>query len=457
MLHRNSRLLFGLAILAGGAVPLTHAIPARAQQADPVVKNVRANSVEPGQPVAGVNKIVTPIPLSANERDIALEGIDRHIAEQVAQIKEKLKNVLPDELAMLAKTTGWQPEKQNALLVALRAGDPAAVYEAWSQGNPQDTAGAEIGARQTDVRRVFGRLEMDVKNKAAISQDLGDFNAALAKITTSTPASTDVQPMATMLKTWADVRKLVEAAVPENGPTVKLPTGKVSLIYDPSMAVGKAVVLSNDAVLIGNHGRGPLSISMGNAASALGLPIVTSLPLPEAEGQAIQSGVLLVNLPGSRGTVNYTVNGTRYVMQPGMGQHLQPAPQWVVEYDRGEGLGAASYTVTDGTYYFTPTDKGWQLYKQRFEVVLDNSQNPEEFNFLVHGKKATVPANGTLKLDGVYPIVVKFDRGNGTDLAIKSMRMVGTVQVGVNPTDNLWDLFPTNENKREVTNLKLFQ
>ena len=140
-----------------------------------------------------------------------------------------------------------------------------------------------------------------------------------------------------------------------------------------------------------------------------------------------------------------------------MGQHLQPAPQWVVEFDRGEGLGLTANTVTDGTYYFTPTDKGWQLYKERFEVVLDNSQNPEEFHFLFHGKAMTIPANGTMKLDGIYPLVVKFDRGNGSDLGVKSMQIVGTVQVGVNPTDNLWDLFPTSENQREVTKLKLFQ
>ena len=222
---------------------------------------MRTNSFEPGQPVAAVNKIVTPIPLSAGERDTALDGIDRHVAEQVVQLKEAIKNALPDELAILAKTNGWQPEKQNALLVALRAGDPAAVYEAWTQGNPQDTAGAEIVARQTDVRRIMGQLEQDVKNKAAINQDLADLDAALVKIATSTPASTNVQPLVTTLKTWADVRKLVQTAVPENGPTAKLPTGKVSLISDPDLAVGKAVVLSNDAVLIGNHGRGPLSPS----------------------------------------------------------------------------------------------------------------------------------------------------------------------------------------------------
>jgi len=76
---------------------------------------------------------------------------------------------------------GWNAEKQNALLVALRAGDPAAVYEAWTQGSPQDTAGAELAARQVDVRRACARVEQDVQHNQTISQDLADLEASLQK------------------------------------------------------------------------------------------------------------------------------------------------------------------------------------------------------------------------------------------------------------------------------------
>ena len=34
---------------------------------------------------------------------------------------------------------------------------------------------------------------------------------------------------------------------------------------------------------------------------------------------------------------------------------------------------------------FTPTDLGWQLYRQRFEIVLDNTQNNQEFNCIFQG------------------------------------------------------------------------
>jgi hypothetical protein len=54
-------------------------------------------------------------------------------------------------------------------------------------------------------------------------------------------------------------------------------------------------------------------------------------------------------------------------------------------------------------------------------------------------------------------VVVKFDRGNGGDFVAKTTSMtVGNLQIGVNPSDNLWDLFPTSDNRREVSNLTPF-
>ncbi len=130
---------------------------------------VRPNTFEPNKPVAMTNKIIKPVPLSADAQTTALSNIDRHISNQVADLRDKLKTILPDELAVLTKTTGWKAEDQQALVSALRAGDPTAVYETWVKGNPQDTAGAEQAARQTDVKHLMTQLVQDAgKNKAAL-------------------------------------------------------------------------------------------------------------------------------------------------------------------------------------------------------------------------------------------------------------------------------------------------
>lgn len=423
---------------------------------------LRPNTFDPNKPVAMINKIVQPVPLSADSQRAALMNIDKHISGQIADLSERLKKILPDELAMLTKTTGWKPEDRQALVDALRAGTATGVYEAWIKGNPQDTAGAELAARQTDVKRLMVRLAQDTEKKqAALNQNVTDFDAALSKIAESTPAVADLAAPLKALKTWVEARKLIEAATPGKGSVAKLPAGNdVTLIFDPTLPVGAAIVISDQAMLIGHEGHSSLVISTGNAAEALGMPIVTGTPLAEAEGEEVTGGVLVINPASSRGTVNYNINGNHYVAQPGMWQKLAPLSAgrtWLIEYDRGEKFGPASYTLAPGTYHFTPTDLGWQFYRQRFEIVLDNSQSNQEFNFIFQGQDLIVPAGGGRTLTSSYPIVVRFDRGNGSKFVAKSVPItVGTVQIGVNATDNLWDLFPTSGNRREVSNLKPF-
>jgi hypothetical protein len=418
---------------------------------------VRPNAFEPNKPVAMTNKIVKPIPLTAETQRNALANIDQHLAGHIADLNEKLKTVLPDELDMLSKTAGWKPEDQQALVVALRAVDPTAVYEAWAKGNPLDTAGAEVAGRETDVKRLMARLEQDVeKNKAAIRQDVADLEAAVGKLA-ATPAAADLTEAVKTLMTYANARHLIDSATPQKGLVAKLPTGNVTMIFDPSLPRTTAVVLSDECMLIGNEGHGSLVISTGNAAEALGLPIVTATALAEAEGEEITDGVVIINPKRSRGTVNYNINGHHYISEPGFKQHLQAGPQWVIEYHRGGNFGSSRYTLTPGTYHFTPTDLGWQLYRQRFEIVLDNSQSNQEFNFIFRGEDLTVPAGSTQTLNSDYPIVARFDRGNGSQFVAKQVPItVGTVQIGVSASDNLWDLFPTNENRRETAKLKPF-
>lgn len=199
-----------------------------------------------------------------------------------------------------------------------------------------------------------------------------------------------------------------------------------------------------------------MSIAEGNAAQALKLPIVTGSPIPEAEGDEITGGTVVVNPSSSRATINYNINGNHYVMEPGMRQKLPGDRKCVIEFDRGQNFGQSAYTLAPGTYHFTPSDLGWQLYRQRFDVVLDNSQSNQEFHFVFQGEDTAVPAQATKSISSIYPIIVRFDRGNGADFVAKEIKASGDVQIGVNATDNLWDLFPTSDNKRELSNIKPF-
>lgn len=443
-------------ILSAGTVWAQVAAPPRVGTEQSLGNSaLRPNSFEANKPVAMTNKIIVPVVLSVDSQHSALVNIDKRISQQIADLAEKLKTILPDELAILTKTNGWKAEDQQALVTALRSGDPTTVYEAWAKGAPQDTAGAELAARQTDVKRLLTQLAQDAeKNQGAIRQTVKEFDVALGKIASAIPAVSDLSPAVKTLKMWVEARTLIDAAKPAAGSVVKLPAGdEVTIISDPALPLGTAIVLSEKALLVGYEGHNALVISTGNAAEALGLPIMVTTPLPETKGGEVTGGVLIVNPSSSRGTVNYNLNGNHYVSEPGMKQKLPVLRNgsWVIEFDRGRKFGPAAYTLSPGTYSFTPTDLGWQLYRQHFEIVLDNSQNNQEFNCIFHDEDLTVPAGAARTLRSDYPIVLRFDRGNGTEFVTRSVPMtVGTVQVGVNAADNLWDLFVTSDAVREV-------
>ena len=428
-----------------------------AQDRDTTTGALRKNSISPAKPEVTQNKLLMPIPLSAAEQEKALAAIDRHLADEISQLKGRLKDVLPDELSILTLTNGWRAEDQNALVTALRNGDPTAIYEAWTQGNPRDTAGAEVVARESEVKRNVARLQQDMHKAAPALQDLADLETTLGKLSTSRPAAGDVVKSLEPLKTWLDVRRYVETAVTDSGAIASLPSGKVAIIHDTSMPFGSAIVLGNGAVMVGGNGRGPIAVTYGNAAEALGFSVITAEPVADAQGEAVTSGTLLVNPATSGANVTYTANGARYVMEPGWSQKLPAGSSWVVDFDRGGAWGHATYTVNDGTYYFTPGENGWNLYRHRFDVVLDNSENPSTFNYTLDGEKKTVAAHSTAKVSANYPMVIRFDRGNGLKRAAKVLNFDGTVQVGVNARDNLWDIFPTDAGNREVTKVELFR
>ena len=243
----------------------------------------------------------------------------------------------------------------------------------------------------------------------------------------------------------------------DSGAIASLPSGKVAIIHDNSLPFGSAVVLGNGAVMVGGNGHGPIAVTYGNAAEALGFSVVTAEPVADAQGEEVTSGVLLVNPVGSGANVIYFVNGTRYVMEPGMAQKLPVGTRWIVDFDRGGNLGHATYTVKDGTYNFTPSENGWNLYRQRFDVVLDNSENPATFNYSLDGERKTVAAHHTATISSDYPMFIRFDRGNGLQRTSKALNFSGTVQVGVNARDNLWDIFPTDAGYREMSKFEPFR
>lgn len=227
------------------------------------------------------------------------------------------------------------------------------------------------------------------------------------------------------------------------------------MIRNPNQTLGTAIVLSADTVMVGNRGRGGVAFAKGDATEAVDLPVIADDPVRDSEGSPMKNGVLLINPAHAGAIIAYRLNGETYMMQPGMSQRLPPA-KWFVEFDRGGSNGVSQYRLIPGTYAFTPSETGWELYKRRYDITIDNTRNPYDFHFAFNGKPLVVRSSRTKDLASLYPIFIRYDRGTGGEMVQTALNFSGTVEVGINAADNLWDIFPEAGNKKRTLEAEIF-
>jgi len=113
---------------------------------------------------------------------------------------------------------------------------------------------------------------------------------------------------------------------------------------------------------------------------ALSPPIVVANPAPvvvvsnPAPIVLSMRNIAVVNPQGTGATLNFTVDGARCELAPGMRQELSSPQTRLIEFDRGGSFGQARYTLSEGLYSFAATDKGWDLIQAAYRPA--EAQNP---------------------------------------------------------------------------------
>jgi len=80
------------------------------------------------------------------------------------------------------------------------------------------------------------------------------------------------------------------------------------------------------------------------------------------------------------GTVNYVIDGKESAtIQAGQQQTLTAKGKYEIRFSRGKSeegrdFGQARYTITEGNYHFTVTDKGWELLRDKEQPNLVTTQ-----------------------------------------------------------------------------------
>ena len=202
---------------------------------------------------------------------------------------------------------------------------------------------------------------------------------------------------------------------------------------------GKVWVAGNRFLIVGSRNE-TLHARHMSSAEALGLPVSRGTAVRGAKSGRTATGILLRNTEDSDTSVSYSLGRYSFSMEPGFSQSLDPEREWRIRFDRAGG--SASYSLAEGTYTFKREPDGWQLYRSTFNIVIDNTDNPNEFHYTADGQQHTLAPRELQTHRTDYPLIVAFDSGNGSRQLTKQITAGGTYRVAVNLAGHHWDLFP---------------
>ena len=340
-----------------------------------------------------------------------LNAWKRQTQQENAELIDELAENLPSDSRLANEISGlmgpYTVDEKNRILDAIKNGDTAGLQFLLKDGDKNSAAGLMQHAQ------AFGALsqfEAEVNAGTASSSDVTKLLNSLAPYYPPTDRH-EAEMVVLDLMDNNELTSILNTAAPGNG---IIPNGGNSqIVWVSGLAPGTVISLGNGAVMVGYDGpQGSIEITEGSALGAAGLPVVVGDPVPETEAAEVTSGVVLLN--GGMNKVNYVVNNTRFSMQPDYTQALPEGTKWKIRFDRGKG-DTASYTLTSGTYKFTPVDDGWELYKHSSKVTIDNSDNPFTFSYVVNNKRESLAPGKSRVHTSDYPLLVRFDDGQGTE------------------------------------------
>lgn len=408
----------------------------------PKVNTVPKVAAKPTKPVAN----------TGTSRVISLGSGD--IARMKGQLKDRNSKLVDDLTkrvdAAIANAISKLPTKlmlqaEQALRDAIAAGDTAAVAKIL--GNDAASPAGRSITTLTTSRRTIETVRVAVRDNTLTPNMLVTLVDGTNGVIPGDVLTTIGQiAVIEQVRIWVDNARVGPNTIPFG------PNNPIALI--PGLPQDAIIPLGGDGAptLIGMGGRtDSIILGEGNVLQAAGLPAPDGPPVPDDSSAVIAGGqIILTNIGGSQ--INYMVNGSPFAMQPKYKQDLEAGQQWTVDFDRGGGNGTAQYELTSGWYEFTPTAKGWELYKKDFNITLENF-NDFEFHYVLDNQPRVLAAGRSEKLSGLFPPVIRFDNADGQS---KQKQLTdGTYRVALTPSSAL-EIYPASSIPAPPKPLEMF-
>ncbi len=139
-------------------------------------------------------------------------------------------------------------------------------------------------------------------------------------------------------------------------------------------------------------------------------------------------------------TIAYSINDTSFQISGGNRQTLPVDQQWIINFDRLNGKGTATYALTPGKHFvFSQKDGSYDLASRTHKITIANPSSKGSFNVVAMNELLSLPAGEAFELESDLPLSIGFDGGNGQVIYRELSR--GDYQIGINAHTKLWDIF----------------
>ena len=230
------------------------------------------------------------------------------------------------------------------------------------------------------------------------------------------------------------------------------PSGMCNCIMMPCLPADEVCMVRPGCCMVGTGGEGIIGVVSCDASELVDMPLGVGESTSETSinyADGARSGVLIINPAENDAEINFVLDNSSHDVAAGFSRNFTGKDSWVIRFNRGSSKKDARYVIEPGTYVFVPGDNGWELFRRKIKVSVQNN-GQDEFNYLVDNEHAKAEPGETLTHTSAYPIFIRFDCGISLDSETSldsEKRIVDSnlkLAVAVDPQSGGWDLFPAD-------------
>ncbi len=171
--------------------------------------------------------------------------------------------------------------------------------------------------------------------------------------------------------------------------------------------------------------------------------VLSGRPAPTSTAEDCRLGYqkTILSCPGElTNVIAFSINDSSFQMSAGQRQVLPVDQQWIISFDRLNGAGTVSYSLTPGKHFvFNNKNGGYDVASRTHKITIANPSRQGTFNLVAMNEQLSIPAGEVWEMESDLPLAVGFDRGNGQVIYRELGR--GDYQIGVSANDKLWDMY----------------